>query len=227
MPPTRIAIIGTGPIGLEAALHAADAGHDVQLFERGRVADSMRCWGHVRLFSPWKLNHSQLGLGQLRAAGVEPPDDDAFLTGAEHVAAYLDPLARSVLLSGRVHERHAVRHVGRETIGKADLIGGPRDEHPFRLLVDGPSGERLVHADVVLDCSGTYGQPNWMGNGNVPALGERRLRSRIAYDLEDLASPDRYAAQRLLLVGAGHSAATALELVLELPQVHVIWVSSR
>jgi 2,4-dienoyl-CoA reductase-like NADH-dependent reductase (Old Yellow Enzyme family) len=39
--PRRVAIIGGGPAGLEAARVAADAGHDVTLYERGRLGGAL------------------------------------------------------------------------------------------------------------------------------------------------------------------------------------------
>ena len=65
--PARIAILGAGPIGLEAALYAHYLGYDVDVYERGRVADSVRAWGHVRMFSPLAMNCSLLGLAALKA----------------------------------------------------------------------------------------------------------------------------------------------------------------
>ena len=37
--PARIAVLGAGPIGLEAALYARFLGYDVDVYERGKVAD--------------------------------------------------------------------------------------------------------------------------------------------------------------------------------------------
>ena len=48
---TRIAILGGGPTGIEAALFAARRGFDVQLYERGKVGEHVANWGHVTLFS--------------------------------------------------------------------------------------------------------------------------------------------------------------------------------
>ena len=81
----RIAVIGAGPIGLEAALFAMQAGFDVQVYERGRVAENVGQWGHVKLFSPFGMNASQWGRAALNdAASAEPlPSDDALLTGRE------------------------------------------------------------------------------------------------------------------------------------------------
>jgi thioredoxin reductase len=227
MSPKRIAIIGAGPIGLEAALYGARLGHDVQIYERGVVGHNMRNWGHVRLFSSWSINHSLLGISVLRKAGLTLPAPDEYLTGLEHVEWYLSPLVRTAPLEGRVHEGTEVISVGRDGIGKRDLIGGPRQDHPFRLLLQGAQGEDLVEADVVIDASGTYGNHNWMGNGNIPALGERVLRHRIAYTLEDVVGAERrrYEGKRVLLVGSGHSAATALDGLTQLPKTKVVWIS--
>jgi thioredoxin reductase len=227
MSPKRIAIIGAGPVGLEAALYGARLGHDVHVYERGVVGHNMRNWGHVRLFSSWSINHSLLGVSVLRKAGLTLPAPDEYLTGLEHVEWYLSPLVRTAPLEGRVHEGTEVISVGRDGIGKRDLIGGPRQDHPFRLLLQGPQGEEVVEADVVIDASGTYGNHNWMGNGNIPALGERVLRHRIAYTLEDVTGADRhrYEGKVVLLVGSGHSAATALDGLTQLPKTKVFWIS--
>jgi thioredoxin reductase len=224
--PKRVAILGAGPIGLEAALYAVELGHDVQLYERGTVGENVRSWGHVQMFSPWGINRSPLGSRVLADAGVEPEPDDLCPTGAAYVDRYLAPLAGSPRLARRIDERHVVRCVGRERIGKPDLVGGPRHRHSFRVLLDGPDGERIEHADVVLDCTGTYGRPNWFGNGGVPALGERALRHRIDYTLRDITGEarPRFAGRRVLLVGGGHSAATALDALVRLASTRVVWV---
>src|SRR4051812_29267193 len=53
----RIAILGAGPIGLEAALAAAERGWEFTVYEMGdAVGANVRDWGHVRLFTPWEMN---------------------------------------------------------------------------------------------------------------------------------------------------------------------------
>ncbi|ANM30390.1 hypothetical protein ABI59_13625 [Acidobacteria bacterium Mor1] len=222
-----MAVIGAGPVGLEAALYAARLGHDVQVYERGDVGGSVRLWGHVTLFSPWHLNRSKLGEEVLRLAGVSLAADDHFPRGQEYVEQYLEPLADSPQLRGRVHPHTRVVQIGRDGIGKSDALGGGRERHAFRLLLEGPDGERIETADVVLDCSGTYGNAPWLGNGNVPALGERAASDRIAYVLRDLTGSDRrrYEGKRVLLVGSGFSAATAIDGLLSLRDTEVVWVT--
>ena len=82
--PARIAIMGAGPVGLEAALYARYLGYDVDLYEQGRVAEHVLRWGHVRMFSPFGGNRSPLGVAALKAQDPawQAPADDALLTGA-------------------------------------------------------------------------------------------------------------------------------------------------
>ncbi len=216
-------MIGAGPIGLEAALHGSHLGHDVEVFERGTVGANVLRWGFVTLFSPWEMNHSELGARELPSGGAPP------LTGFEYVERYLRPLSESSRLAGRIHQETEVLSVGRDTLGKPDRVGGARDEFPFRLLVACDAGERVHPADVVIDCSGTFGHPNWMGNGGIPALGERGLRNRIRYELEDIAGAQRdlYTGRRILIVGDGYSAVTALDALRSIDVESVDWVARR
>src|SRR3954467_10317437 len=65
----RLAILGAGPIGLEAALAAAERGWEFTVYEAGRsVGANVRDWGHVRLFTPWELNVSPRARRALRGA---------------------------------------------------------------------------------------------------------------------------------------------------------------
>src|SRR5436305_7687121 len=91
----RIAVLGAGPIGLEAALYARQLQLPVTVYERGRVGEHLLRWGHVKLFSPFGMNATPLGKAAIRADASrhEFPADEALLTGREHVAAYLEPLA--------------------------------------------------------------------------------------------------------------------------------------
>jgi Pyridine nucleotide-disulphide oxidoreductase len=233
MNPLRIAVLGAGPVGLEAALYARALGHDVSVFEKGKIAENLQSWGHVTLFSPWRMNHTPLGrrvLEQSGPAGLPHPED--LLTGAEHARTYLRPLAGSRVLSGRILEKHRVISVGREDYLKGEAIGSPeRLESPFRILAEAPAGEKIFLADRVLDTTGTYGNPNWMGAGGIAAPGERAARDRISYELDDPTGRDRerYRGKRTLLVGGGYSAATSAlafeRLAKEDPRTVLLWAT--
>jgi len=228
VPLPRIAVLGAGPVGLEAALAAAERGWPTTVYESDdQVAGNVRRWGHVRLFTPWAMNVSE----RMRAAlGGDAPDGAALPTGDELAERLYEPAGRLPSVSGSLRLGSRILAVGRERLLKHEEIGSPgRERHPFRLLVAGPDGaERVERADVVIDCTGTYGHPNRLGDGGIPAPGERALDGRITRQLPDLAAdPGAWAGQTVLLTGAGHSAQTAARSLAEFARdaagTRVIW----
>ncbi len=213
----RIAVIGAGPVGLEAALQAVARGFEVQVFECGAAGAAMRKWGHVRMFSPLAMNTSELGR---QHTGITNGAHE-FLTGAEFAGRYLQPLAES--LGDRIMTQTRVTGIGRAGALKGDLIGLPeRAMRPFQLLVEHEGSERVEEADVVLDCSGTFSQPGALGPGGVPVPGERDCAESIFYGVPDVAGAlrERFAGQRILVIGAGHSAATVVLALAEVAAAH-------
>ena len=201
----RIAVLGAGPTGLEAALAAAERGWDVTVYEAAaRVAGSVREWGHVRLFTPWVMNLSP----RVRAVLDEVPAGDGPPTGHE-LADVLERAAAT--LGDRVRLSTRVDAVAREGMLKSEEIGSERRARtPFRLLLTDPDGgEQVASADVVLDCTGSWANPAPLGDGGIPAPGERAFEQRIVRHLPDvLGARDRWAGRDVLLVGAGNSAQT-------------------
>ena len=81
---------------------------------------------------------------------------------------------------------------GREGKSKGEFSRGGKS---FRLLVEATDGaeEWLKDFQAVVDCTGTYGQgrwvflhfershptSRWLGEGGVPALGERRFAEKV------------------------------------------------
>ncbi len=151
---SRIAIIGAGPIGLEAALLARQLGHEVQVFEKGRVAENILDWGHVRLFSPFGMNSSEWGRASL-ANWLGPdalPCDNVLLTGREFADEYLIPLSQLPELAGRIHEQSQVRSISRRHFRKSDGIGAPdRGAEPFQLLIERRTFSHSVISDPFAD----------------------------------------------------------------------------
>ncbi|MBA3328486.1 MAG: NAD(P)-binding protein, partial [Solirubrobacterales bacterium] len=224
---TRIAILGAGPIGLEAALAAAARGDDFTVYESApTVGGHVRRWSHVRTFTPWDMNVSPRMRGALPGA----PSGGALPSGAQLADELLEPIAGLPALHGRLRLGTRVLAVGREGLLKHEAIGDPRRAClPFRLLLEGPGGaQSIAHADVVIDATGTYGQPNRMGDGGIDAVNERAFERRIVRFLPALrAEAPQWAGRTILLTGSGHSAQTAARelaaFARDAPGTRVVW----
>jgi thioredoxin reductase len=230
----RVAVLGAGPIGLEAALYARTLGLPVAVYERGRAGEHLHRWGHVRLFSPFGMNATPLGRAAVLAGNPRHsfPGDGDLLTGREHLAAYVEPLARSPLLADAVRAGVQVVQAGRRSCLKDDSPADRRAQQPFRLLLRASDGrEQVEEADLVLDCTGTYAQHRWLGDGGIPATGESAAEAQIAYGLDDVLGEQkaRYAGKSVLVVGAGYSAATTVcnlaALAEQHPETWVVWLA--
>lgn len=222
----RIAILGAGPIGLEAALAAASRGYDFTVYESApAVGGHVRRWGHVRTFTPWAMNVSP----RMRAALPDAPAGAVLPTGAQLADELLEPVAELPQLAGRIRLSTRVEGVGREGLLKHEAVGHPRRaSRPFRLLISRPDGnEAIVHADVVIDATGTYGHPNRLGDGGIDAVNERAFEDRIERFLPDPSRPRVWAGKKILLTGSGHSAQTAARqlaaLARDAPDTRVVW----
>ncbi|MEU7314208.1 NAD(P)-binding domain-containing protein [Streptomyces sp. NPDC007083] len=216
----HVAILGAGPVGLDAALACADAGWPFTVYEAAdTTAAHVRAWGHVRLFTPWDLNVSR----RMRAHLPSAPTGDDCPTGTDLATQLLGPVASLPALEGRIRYSTRVAAIARTGLLKHEEIGtGTRAAAPFTLLLDTPGGEATAEANLVLDCTGTYSHPNTLGPGGIPAPGERALADHITRTLPDTEDPDRWAGT-VLLVGAGKSAQTAARDLATLPGTRIEW----
>jgi hypothetical protein len=232
----HVAILGAGPIGLEAALAASESGLSFTIYEAaGTVAGNVRSWGHVQLFTPWSMNVSPRARAALVAGGHVVPAGVECPTGSELVERVLEPLAELPAIAPHLRCGTRVLEVGREGLLKSDEIGtGGRRGRRFRLLLRNPDGtESVERADVVLDCTGSYDRPNALGTGGIRAPGEESAEEYIIRRIPDLESPTLvgdapgWRGLRILLVGSGHSAQTTAcdlaDLVERAPETRAVW----
>ncbi|HEV7672759.1 MAG TPA: FAD-dependent oxidoreductase [Thermoanaerobaculia bacterium] len=212
MPKPQIAILGSGPTGLEAALAAAERGLPFTLYEAApTVAGHVRSWGHVRLFTPWSMNVSPRMRTALETAGISVPDEEGCPTGDEFADRVLEPIAALPSIAPNLRLSSRVVAIGREGLLKHEEISSEaRAAQPFRLLVaNGEGRERIERATVVIDTTGTYSNPNQLGDGGIPAPGELALDGEIRRRLPNFDQEADWAGKTILLVGGGHSAQTA------------------
>ncbi len=230
-----LAIIGAGPVGLEAAAHALELGFDVHVFERGEVAAHVIAWGHVDMFTPWRMNVGPASQRLLTKHGWTAPEADAHPSGTEFAEQALVPLAETPELKPRVHSHAQVVQVSRRGALRSDAADSPpRANHPFRLLVRDVGGrENFLHAHTLLDASGVMGAPNALGTGGIPARQELYLAPQMSYQCDDVlgARRARYAGKRTLVVGGGAGAVTAVlalaKLAREAAGTSVAWAMRR
>jgi thioredoxin reductase len=211
-----VVVIGAGPVGLAAAAHLAERGITFTVLEAGDTpAAAVRQWGHVRIFSPWRYNIDAAAARLLSDAGWVRPDDDKLPTGAQLADDYLQPLADLPVLKSNI--RYGARVTAVTRLGLDRLRTAGRELTPF--LVRLTTGDDIL-ASAVIDAAGTWDTPNVLGAAGIPAHGETDAAAFLESALPDVlgADRDRLAGKRVLVVGAGYSAANTLLLLADLAQ---------
>lgn len=222
----RIAIIGAGPVGFEAALLCASRKVNFVWLERGNPGQHLLMWGHLATHGPFGSLVSKAGMEALQSANLTEwlPSMDSPATGKSWVDGYLFPLSETPALSGKLR-------TGVDVIGAArnDVLREDDDRSGnFVLHLRESSGESAIEVPAVIDCTGVHAQPRPMGRGGISAPGEAACRDRICYIIEDILGADRskYAGKSIVVVGAGVSAATAVLLLAELArEEQATWVT--
>jgi hypothetical protein len=192
-----------------------------------RVGAHLLDYGHVRLFSPWRYNVDPAMAAQLEATGWQAPPPSELPLAREVAQRLLEPYAALPPIARALQLRTKVLSVSRAGYDKVKSAG--RESAPFivRAVREGRPFELAARA--VIDATGTWGTPNPVGASGLPAIGEPEAASRIFYGIPDILGTRRarYAGRRVLVVGAGHSAANALlalaELAREAPGTTLAW----
>ena len=178
--PATIAIIGAGPVGIEAAIYARFLGYFVSIFEQRRVAHRMLDW-HNRPLDvtvqdcTTSLGHAAIAAQNPEYVRKEPGDR---YTGKTYAEEYLLPLAKTDLLFDDIHFLSPVADVSRYRTLVSDQINcQERCNDEFRILVEGRHrGPWVSRADVLLDCRGATQQISGIGPGGGLAIGEAVCR---------------------------------------------------
>jgi thioredoxin reductase len=224
-----VAIIGAGPVGLAAAAQLLQRGETPLVFDAGaEIAASVRSWGHVHLFSPWRWCVDKAAVALLETHGWQLPDADTLPTGQELIDSYLLPLAQTPELRDQIHLSARVVAVSRRRIDKMKDAG--RVDAPFVVQVMINGEEQRFLARAVIDASGTWTMPNPIGADGLFAPGEVANADHIAYGIPDVLgrARSRYAGKRVAVVGGGHSAINAILELIDLqedaPETHITWI---
>lgn len=223
-----IAVIGAGPVGLVAAAHLLSRGITPVVFELGEeVGWSIRKWGHVRLFSPWRYLIDDVAAALLEEQGWVRPEPAQIPTGRELVERFLEPLGKA--LSQFILTNACVTDVARSELDLMKTTG--RDEAPFEVRYRRGNGHVVsVLVRAVIDASGTYYNPNPLGANGLHARGEELHQQHLHYGVPNVLGADRqqFVGRHTAVVGSGHTAFNALlalqALRQESPNTRTTWV---
>jgi hypothetical protein len=188
---------------LAAATQLIARGQLAKVYEAGpTIGTNLLDWDHVRVFTPWRYCIDAAATKLLARHGWLSPPADAFPTGAELVADYLQPLAATRALAAVVETSARVTAISRYGVDK--VVSRGWETRPFLLLVTTRNGIRHDLARAVIDASGTWKTPNPLGASGLPADGETEFRDKIAYGIPDILGRDRdtYAGAKTLVVGS-------------------------
>lgn len=233
-PPSRLAILGAGAAGIEAALYARFLGYQVQLFEAHSVGHHWLHAPNAELLETWPEATTRLGVQAIQAqeAHWKLPGPLVRPTAKEFVDAYLRPLAASDLLSDCLQEGVQVLSVTRGDSSKREpLAWAERRAQPFLLRVK--QGVDLVwhEADVVFDATGTWRSPAACGIGGTELVTNELPAQRIHCGLLDPLHDLPQQPEHWMLLGAGLTAAcnllTLAKWTQTLPGLRVTWVVRR
>ncbi|MEQ1828876.1 MAG: hypothetical protein ABL921_23130 [Pirellula sp.] len=211
--PATIAILGGGPVGIEAAIYARFLGYFVSIFEAGRVAHRMLDWHDRTLAVPVRECTTSLGHAAILA---QNPDyvrrsPDGFYTGRTYANEYLLPLAKTDLLFDDIHFLSPVSDVSRmQSFATDQKTLQERCNDEFRIVVEGRHrGTWISRADVVLDCRGSHQRLAGMGPGGGAAIGEHELQGSFLRftPLDRKFEPQSVRGKRTCLVGNSYRAA--------------------
>jgi thioredoxin reductase len=227
-----VAVIGAGPVGLAAAVHLHERSMPFVVFEVGdEIAASVRDWGHVQLFSPWRYDIDPAARRLLEASGWVAPDPDEHPTGTELIDRYLTPLGLLPEIAAHLRTNRLVVGIARAGTDKIRTAG--RDDRPFVVATDGPHGPERTLVRAVIDASGTWLSPNRLGADGLAARGEGIAADRIVHGIPDVLGRARrhYAGRRVAVVGSGHSAQNVVRDLAQLAERHpgteITWVIRR
>jgi dihydrolipoamide dehydrogenase len=207
---TRIAILGGGPGGYEAALVAAQLGAEVVIIERDGVGGACVLADCVPSKTLIATSESIAALEGSEALGVR---SRAGGTATEHVEVDAPTVYRRVKALAAAQSADITRRIAGE--GVEVRIGSARFLGPGRVEVVRPDGTDELAADVVLIATGA--SPRVLPGAEPD--GERILNWQQVYDLPALP-------EHLVVVGSGVTGAEFASAYLALGS-QVTLVSSR
>ncbi|WP_067860569.1 NAD(P)H-quinone dehydrogenase [Nocardia shimofusensis] len=209
---TRIAIIGGGPAGYEAALVAAQHGAQVTLIDRDGIGGACVLWDCVPSKTFIASTGMRTDLRRARGLGITLDPDQAAVQLPE-----VNARVKALALAQSSDIRSKLQSAGVTLLsGKAQFAEPAPGRSPHRIRVEtADRRDREIDAEVVLIATGA--SPRVLPGAEPD--GERILTWRQLYDLRELP-------ETLVVVGSGVTGAEFVSAYTELG-VEVKLVSSR
>ena len=219
-----VAILGAGPVALAAAAHFAIAGESFIVLEKGAdIAENIKSWQHVRLFSPWQYNVDKAAKQLLLKSGWTMPEEDVLPTGQEIREAYLQPLANVPEIKPFISFNTTVVGISKKNHDK--MKSASRDSAPFVLYTEQNGKTKRILASAVIDATGTWATPNSVHADNVWTSAEQKLADNIFYGIPNVESlKERYTGKHVAVIGGGHSAINTILELEKLEDVEITWI---
>lgn len=220
-----VAILGAGPIGLATAAHLNTYNIPFIILEKGAVAANVDSWKHVQLFSPWEYNVDQAAKKLLVETGWMMPNPTDIPTGEELRNDYLLPLSQ--LFKEKIRTNEKVIAITKLDTDK--MKSSNREAKPFLIFTNNGQATKTYKASAIIDATGTWGHANPATSHGVLLPAERAASDKINYQIPNvIAQSERYANQKVAVVGGGHSAINSLLQLVKLkehyPTTEITWV---
>ena len=219
-----VAILGAGPVGLAAAAHLSLAGEAFIVLEKGAdVAENIKSWQHVRLFSPWQYNVDKAAKQLLLKSRWVMPEEDILPTGQEIREAYLQPLAQLPEIKPFISYNTTVTGIAKKNHDK--MKSANRKDTPFVIYTEQNGETKRILASAIIDATGTWATPNPIHADNVWTPAEQKLADKIFYGIPNVESlQERYTGKRIAVIGGGHSAINTILELEKLADVEITWI---
>lgn len=185
----HVAIIGAGPSGITAAKNCRQAGLPFTLFERSDKVGGNWVFNDATGHSSVYENTHIISSKTLSSYEDYPmPASYPDYPGHRQVQAYFEDYARHFGVLPAVRFGHTVQQARREPDGS------------WLLTVSGPDGERTERFTHLMVANGHHWNPRWP---DIPG----RFAGRLLHSHDFKRADDTWRDQRVLVIGAGNSAA--------------------
>ena len=207
----KVAVVGAGPLGLEASLTFQQMDARVVLFSADSQKEQRFLWGKQFSEGTWGEITSAAG----RSLVGLSPNLENVPTLEQYAGDYFFPLRKACLVGDVVLRPWRVLRAHKRLLVPGESVPGKtRLTDLFRVVYQRPGreGEECEDFDLLVDATGPACRALPLGASGVWAMGESKLAHLIDYGESLLENRSKISAcARVAIVGSGVRAARALQ----------------